>query len=87
VGRTDEAALEVTEWLKEQDIHAFIVEADKVTEAALQNTRAAFDRVRARAAEWQAKMNAVGVMALDEQDTATAPAVSADADFTNLSSS
>ena len=86
MGRADEAALDMAKWLNEQEIHAFVVELDEKPspDEAVRDARAALERVRSRASEWQVKMDAVGVMALGMQTAVIAVTLGRDADFTVL---
>ncbi len=76
-GSADGAAIAMAKWLNGQDIHAFIVEiADK------RSLREAFIYVKSRAAEWQVKTDALGVMALRKEQSVIALAAEADINFT-----
>ena len=57
VGKTDEEAAALVKWLNGQDVHAFVVRGSDVAAA-----QAALRYVRGRAAEWQVKKDAVGVL-------------------------
>ncbi len=77
VGPVDQAAIDMAKWLNEEDVHAFVVETDE-------NARAALDHLRSRAAPWQLKTDALGVMALGRKHAAAVLAAGAHADFTVL---
>jgi hypothetical protein len=57
VGKTDEEAAALVTWLNAQDVHAFVVRGSDAGAA-----QAALRYVRGRAAEWQVKPDAVGVL-------------------------
>ena len=57
VGKTDEEAAALVKWLNAQDVHAFVVRGLGAGAA-----QAALRYVRNRAAEWQVKLDAVGVL-------------------------
>ena len=75
VGAADETSAEIAKWLNGQDVHAFVVES---------GGKGALEYVRSRAAEWQIKADAVGVMALGGAARAAALEAGANADFTVL---
>ena len=57
VGKTDEEAAALVKWLNAQDVHAFVARGLDAGAA-----QAALRYVRSRAAEWQVKLDAVGVL-------------------------
>ena len=77
VGAADETAAGIAEWLNGQDVHAFVAEAG-------QDIRALLEQVRSRAAEWQVKADALGVMAVGREAKTAVIEAAAEADFTAL---
>jgi hypothetical protein len=59
----DDSAV-LAKWLNGQEVHAFILETDRggTPDAASRETQAALRHIRSRAAEWQVKTDAIGVL-------------------------
>lgn len=68
----------LVKWLNTQSVHAFVLDAPDTGKQAVQ---AAVHYIRSRAAEWQVKADAVGVMSLDGAGANAAREARAFADF------
>jgi hypothetical protein len=79
-GAAEGEAAKLSGWLNGQDVHAFVL----APEASGREAADALRAIRGRAAEWQVKLDAVGVMASGPAGRAAALAAAASADFAVL---
>ncbi len=85
LGMKDADAGALVKWLNGQDVHAFVLATDeKSVEGAAEEAKGALAAIRSRAAEWQVKADAVGVMGQGSAGAAAATAAGRDADFVIL---
>lgn len=66
LGKKREGTDDLAKWLNRHDIHAFVVETDasRTPDALLDEMQEAIRYLRSRAAEWQVKTNAIGVLGI-----------------------
>jgi len=86
LGMKDADAGELITWLNGQDVHAFVLAKDeKPVEGSAEKVKGALAAIRGRAAEWQVKTDAVGVMGQGATGAAAATVAGGhDADFVIL---
>jgi hypothetical protein len=63
LGRKEEATAGLVKWLNGQEAHAFVLETEGLSaEEVVKAAQGALETIRSRAAEWQVKAGAVGVL-------------------------
>ena len=76
VGKTEEESADLVKWLNGQNVHAFVLRGSDVAAA-----QAALRHVRGRAAEWQVKPDAVGMLGISAGGVWATSLVGKGADF------